>query len=508
MSISNSRYVSITSGVIGAQAVAQRELIGLRFTTDPRVPVDGIITVDSDGAADYFGASAPETIFANQYFGYISPAPASQARALRFAAWPDVARPARIYGARTPTTLSAFQAVTSGALNLTLGGIAHELTGINLASATTLALVAAALQTAIRAYSAGGAPWTTATVTYDAVGGSFNLVSGTIGAGSVDVNASIAQTDLGPLLGWISPTTVYSPGSAAQTPLEAFLAAEQITDSFGSFSFGNGTAVNAILTVAQALAVAQYVAAQNVKYEFLVQVSKANYGDFRAALQGLASNGMILNVAPLEWKEALASAIMAATNYDRRNATVNYMYRQYGFTADVTTDAEANALDAARVNYYGETSSAGQKVTFFQRGFLNGGATAPLDMNVHANEQWLKAFLQARLLSLQLSVGKIPANNDGRGMVQAQVMEGVNQGKFNGTISLGKTLTVAQQIAVTQLTGDPEAWRAVQTNGFWLDVTIIQRTGPSGATEYIAQYTLAYSKNDVVRAIEGSHNLI
>ena len=39
MSISIERYVSIVSGVAGAQAVAQRELVGLRFSTNPRVPV-------------------------------------------------------------------------------------------------------------------------------------------------------------------------------------------------------------------------------------------------------------------------------------------------------------------------------------------------------------------------------------------------------------------------------------------------------------------------------------
>ena len=84
MSISIDRYVSIVSGVIGAQAVAQRELVGLRFTTSTRVPTDALVTVNNDGAADYFGATSPEAVFANQYFAYISPAPASQARSLRF----------------------------------------------------------------------------------------------------------------------------------------------------------------------------------------------------------------------------------------------------------------------------------------------------------------------------------------------------------------------------------------------------------------------------------------
>lgn len=502
MSISIDRYVSIVSGVIGAQAVAQRELVGLRFTTDPRVPVDAIVTVNDAGdAADYFGASSDEAVFATQYFSYISPAPASQADKLRFAAWADAARAPRIYGVEANTLLNQFTAISDGSINLTLGGTTQEVTGIDLTLAGSFAAVASAIQSAIQAVVAGGAQWTAATVTYDAIAGTFNLTGGATGNAQVSVAAAVAGTDLSQLLGWRNTGTIYSPGSAIQTQLQALQAAEQITDSFGSFSFES-------MTTSDAVAVATYNASLNVKYMMLVPVAKADAQNYFAVLQNIQSVGVVVNNTSGEYKESLVMAIMAATDYDRRNATVNYMYRQGPFTADVTTDAEADLLDSYRANYYGETASAGQKLAFFQRGFLMGGATAPLDMNVHANEQWLKAFLVARLLSLQLSLGKIPANNEGRGVIMAAVMEGVDQAKFNGTISVGKTLTVAQQIAVTQLTGDPDAWRDVQTNGFWLDVAIITQTGPSNITEYVAQYTLAYSKNDVVRKIEGSHNLV
>lgn len=503
MSISIDRYVSITSGVIGAQAVAQRELVGMRFTTDLKVPVDAVITVDSDGAIDYFGASAPETVFANQYFSYVSPAPASRAARLRFGAWANVDRAARVFGAGTSTLIGDLTVISTGSINLTLGDYQTTVSAIDLTEDVTFADVAATIQAAIRAVTAGGAAWTTATVTFDALAGAFNLVAGTAGDAAVSVASSITGTDLSQLIGWRNTGTIYSPGLDAESPLEAFRRVEQITDSFGSASFG------ASITEAQAVALAQYIAAQNVKYQFYVPVTADNEASFYAALKDIQSTGLILNGTAGQYKESIPAAIMAATNYDRRNATVNYMYRQVGgMTADVTTDAVADDYDTKRISYYGETSSAGQKLAFFQRGFLQGTATSPVDMNVHANEQWLKAYLTARLLSLQLSLGKIPANNEGRGIVLAQVVDGVNLGKFNGTISVGKNLTTAQQIAVTQLTGDPEAWRDVQINGYWADVAIVEQTGPSGATEYVAQYTLAYAKNDVVRRIEGSHNLI
>lgn len=505
MPISIDRYVDITSGVIGASAVAQRELVGLRFTNDPHAPIGAILSFNSaTEVAAYFGSSSPEAVFAAQYFGYISPAPASQAQTLRFAAWANVSRPPTIYGASGTYTIDDFNGIDDGALNLSLGGESFILTGIDLTSAANLAAVATAVQTAIRAHTAGGTQWTGATVSFGGVNSQFNLIGGTDPTAEISVAVAGTGSDLGLLMGWLDSGTIFSPGSVPQSPLQALQAAEQITDSFGSFSY------EPPVSVELALAVAQYNASLNVKYMYLQSVAKDTAEDYYAVLQGLASVGLVLDAKDGEYKVALPQAIMAATNYDRRNATVNYMFRQGSYSSpyDVSTDLEANEFDAMRVNYYGETSSAGQRLAFFQRGLLMGGATAPLDMNVHANEQWLKAYLTAKLMDLQLSLGKIPANGEGAGYVLAQVVGAANQAKFNGTISVGKTLTVAQQIAITQLTGDTDAWREVRTNGFWSDVTIVERTGPSNVTEYVAQYTLAYAKNDVVRKIEGSHNLV
>ena len=493
MSISIERYVSITSGVTGAQAVAQRELIGLRFSTDPKVPVGShVVVANADDALNYFGAASDEYKFAVQYFGYTSPPPASKPERLRFAALVDVARPARIYGEDVATTLAEFQAVTAGALTVTLAGVTANLTGVNLSTAVSLADVATAVTTAIAGEFAGSV------VSYDALSGTFNLTTGSIGTAKI----TVTSTALSELLGW-GAGAILSPGSAALSPLESLRAAEQVTDSFGSFSFG------ATLTTSEIVEVARYNASLNLKYMYLQSVTPATAQAVSAAVLSIPSVGLVLNATAGEFKESIPQAIMAATNYSRRSATVNYMYRQVGgMTSDVSTDDGADLYDALRVNFFGNTANASREISFFQKGFLCGGATDALDMGVHANEQWLKAYLTARLLSLQLSLGKIPANNEGRGYVLAQVTDAANLAKFNGTILPGKTLTTAQQIATTQITGDADAWRDVQINGYWADAAVVERTGEAGVTEYVIQYTLVYSKNDVVRKIQGSHNLI
>lgn len=500
MPIKSTLYVNITSGVIGASSVKTQELTGRRFTSNPLVPVGSIVTVLPGGAAEYFGAATNEAKFASQYFSYISPAPASQANNLQFAPFAKEARKPLIVGGKITSPLSDFTSVMSGSLSIKFGDDEVQLTGLNFGLAGSFADVASSIQTALRTQTEPQA--VQAVVTYSATSKKFSIAGSNAEQADVGYTpSSDPSSDVGILIGLASPEAVFSPGAAQQTPLEAFIAAEQTTDSFGSASFES-------LTLSEALELAAYVAEQNIKYQLYVSVSRADAAAWSEAFSAFASTGLILNAKAGEWKESLPMAIMAATDYQRRNATINYMFRQSSLTFDVNTTSEALSLNDLRVNYYGNTASAGQQIRFFQRGFLMGGATAPQDMNVHANEQWFKAYMAAQLLSLQIALNKIPANDDGRGYILAQIADGVNLAKFNGTISVGKELTTAQKIAVTQLTGDPDAWQSVQTNGVWYDVAIVPEVQTSGVTEYIAKYTIAYSKNDVVRTIEGSHNLV
>lgn len=502
MAIPQTRYVEITSGVIGASGVVQRALTGRRFTTDGRVPVGSILQFsDAGDVATFFGSASAEYAFAAKYFDYVSPLPASKASALQFAAYAPTGRAPTIYGARLTSTLSQLQAITAGTLSLQLGATPANLTGVNLSAAASLNAVATILQTAIRAV--GGTQYASATVTYDALTTAFKITGDTVATAVATVTPTGTGNDLAGLLTLTGVGAIASPGVTAQTMLNAFMAAEAVSDSFGSASFGTQAALS------EQVLLAEYVSGLNVKYQLYLTVTNLTAQAAYAALINISSVGLILDLTAGQYLESLPAAIMAATDYQRRNSTVNYMFRQGNYVGEVLTDADANSYDALRVNYYGTTASAGQNISFFQRGFLCGLVTDPLDMNVFANEQWLKSKLAADLLNLQISVNKIPANAEGQNMIRAIIMGAVTQAKFNGTISLDKRLNDTQKVAVYQLTGDPDAWHDIQSAGFWLDVVIEQNTQePSGVQSFVAKYTLAYSKNDVVRKIEGSHNLV
>lgn len=500
--ISFKRYVDIVSGVGGGAAVRLRDLILRLFSNSTRVPAGTVVTMEN--AADvgaYFGTTSPEYLRAVFYFGFISKL-ITAPKKISFARWADVAAAARIYGSSAARLVSTFTPITTGSFKLTLGAFTSDVTGLNFSGATTLSNVASIIQTAIQAIVAGGANWTGATVTYNATAQRFELVGGVTGAAAVAVADAASGVAIKGLIGWDS-AAVFSPGVNAEEPLAAFIASAEGDDNFGSFAFVQ------TLTQAQIAAVALQNDTYNVKFMYTVPALAADVVSLYGALSGLS--GVAVTLAPLstEYPELLSSAILASTDYERRNSVQNYMFQQATLTPSVTTNADADTMDSNRTNYYGRTQTAGQFLDFYQRGIMMGLATDPVDMNVYANEMWLKDAAGAEIMTLLLSAARVPANATGRGQLLAVLQGVIERATFNGTISVGKPLTVTQKLFITNLTGDELAWQQVFRLGYWIDGRLQSYVNAQTlATEWKFVYTLIYSKDDAIRKVEGSHVLI
>lgn len=500
MPIAFTKYVDITSGVGAGAVVATRELMGRLFTTNPLLPPQSFIEFENaDDVGSYFGFSSVEYLRAVFYFGWISKN-ITAPRKISFARWVDAAVAPRVYGDSDTYTLSNFTSVSAGSIGITMGEFTTELTAIDLSSAASLSDVAAAVQTAIRAYTAGGSLFTGATVTYDATRKSFNLVGGTTGAANMVITAGETGTDLSSRLGWLTGS-IQADGSAAETVTETLVGSAQASDNFGSFLFIPA------LTDDQVEEAATWNSGQNVKFIYCVPALAADAQDYFDLLQNLAGTAVTLSMTSGEYPEQVPMMILAATRYDRVNSVQNYMFQSFNLTPSVTTTTDSDAYDALRVNYYGNTQSAGQTINFYQRGLLMGLATAPLDQNTYANEIWLKDFVGSRIMELLLALSRVSANSTGRSQLMAVIQGCVDRALSNGTISVGKELSNTQKLFITQITNDPLAWQQVQNIGYWFDV-VMQPTVVNGQTQYTAVYTLVYSKDDVVRKVEGTHSLI
>lgn len=499
MAITIKKYVEITSGVGAANTVRQRDLIGRLFTNNPLVPVDGFVEVTSaDDARAYFGASSEEYARAVFYFGFVSKLIVAPQR-LTFARWANVDSAPRIFGAAVPSSLATLNGITAGTLSITSGANTANLTGLDFSGAASFAAVASILQTAIQA--ATGTQFATATVTYDATKRAFNFVGSVAEAAPMSVTLTGGPNDVAPRIGW-GLGAVMSPGADATDPLDALGDTSEVSNNFGSFAFLPA------LTDDQIAAIAEWNQARNVEFMFCARVDDSNMTALSAALINTAGTALVYAPVADEYDEMAPMIILAATDYTKRNSVQNYMFQQFDLSAKISTTALSDQLDLLRVNYYGVTQTAGQLINFFQRGVLCGGATEPVDMNVYANEMWFKDACAASLMSMLLSLPKVSANAAGRGQVIAILQNAIDQALFNGTISVDKALTIQQRLYITQITGDELAWHQVQGIGYWVDCVMQPYVTQDSRTEFKAVYTIVYSKDDVIRKVEGTHILI
>jgi len=496
-----SRYVRIVSGVGASVGVRQRDLIGRIFTTSALVSPSAVLEfTDAAAVGEYFGTTSNEYSRALFYFAYQSPTLGTPRR-LSFARYSPSGNSAGIFGA-THASLATLQQATAGQFALVFNGVTVPVTGVDLSGTASLADVAQEVRDAVNATV--NANTTNAIILYDAGNQRFQYNANLTGNVTIAVQATgFGVNDIATALGWAGADTILVDGSLAQTPSDAFSRAENLTNNFGSFVFPTS------LTLLEHAELAELNAGRNVLYQYMVPVSAANASSWSAALIGFAGTGITLSPLASEFPEMLPMAILSATDYGRRNSVVNYMFKQAGgLTPSVATGTLADTYDALRVNYYGETQTAGQFLRFYQRGLLCGGAAAAVDMNVYANEQWLKDSAGAGIMALLLSSGRVPANETGRGQILSAIQETIDAALLNGVISVDKPLNNASKVFITQQTGDPLAWHQVQGSGYWVDAQIVSYVGPGGTTEWKAVYTLIYSKDDAIRFVDGTHALV
>jgi len=570
MAIGISRYVDITSGVGAGTTVNTRELIGRIFSSSSLLPPGGETIEFTTAAAvrSYFGSSSIEAARASFYFSWISKN-ITRPKKLGFSRWVDADVAPKIFGNQQPQSIPSWQLINAGSFRLTIGTEQGIFTGLDFSGISGMADAALVVQNAIRAWpvvtktgtTTSGSPtvtispdtteivvgqtvtgtgipngttvsaintgteitlsanatatgttsvgfvepmWGLAEVFWNSALGRFEFTGGVAGAVTISVQTGNAGVSISAKLGWIydpalSPTNtlIITNGADEQTVVEAVTLSANTSTNFGSFLFQDS------LTLEQLEELGQWNTEQNVLYMFMVPVLMANIDSYFIALNAFSGVAITLSESDTLFDEMIPMMILAATDYTAANSVQNYMFQTFGLVPEVTTDEVADTLDVLRINYYGRTQTAGQFLDFYQRGVLMGLPNAPLDMNTYANEQWLKDAATAAIMTLLLALSKVSANVQGRSQILTILQQVINQALNNGTISVGKRLTTSQILYITEITNDANAWYQVQNIGYWVDC-VIEIT----ADGYVANYILVYSKDDVIRKVNGQHVLI
>ena len=487
MAISQTKYINITSAAGGGSIVAQRDLMGRVFTTNELVPVGQIIEFSGglvsakESIGSYFGLTSDEYAFAEKYFQVNKKGTAPQK--LGFARFVDTASGAYLLG-KKGVKLSDLQAITAGTFVITVNDVEKTYSALNFSSATSMADVATAMTTAMTSDGL--------VVTYD-TSGRFKVATSATGS---EQTLSLATGTVAEALGMTNG--ILSDGGDAETALECVVKSTGLSNNFFSFCFLNTISNSDIAELAA------WTHGQNVNYLFSVAVNETNAETIQGLVETYDGVALTLDIWN-EYGEFMPMSRIASVDYTRANAAISMFYQQFaGVTPSVNDTDVAAAYDALRVNYYGETAKGGISFPFYQNGVLQGSIT---DMGVYANEAWLKDSFVTDILNLRLAVDTLPANNVGVGMVLSALMETVNLSLYNGVTMPGKTLDSVQKSYITQITGNTDAWMAVQGNGYYLDANVEKYT-ENNVEKYKVSFLYVYSKGDSINYVDGRDILI
>ena len=501
MPISQKKYIDITTYAVTEKELNRKSLVTRIFTTNELLPNNTVaVFYNSDTVKTYFGVNSDEYKFAKKYFDYIQ-SNSNSSKEISFARYTTSAVAAQLIATKQSATLAQFKEITAGSIHVSINGVGTDLTEIDLSGCSDLAAVATALQTAIRAYTAGEAAFTGAVVAYDATKGIFKLTGGVNGDCSIEAaSAAASGTDLSALLKWNADNKpIISNGVDARTLTQFLDNDSQLSNNFGSFAFFG------ITSQADIVEIAQWNHNKDVQYMYSLSVNASNYEAIQNAVKDFDGVALTYDIHN-DMAYYMPMVLMAITDYDKTDGVINYMFKKFpNDLPSVLDDETSNMLDSLRINYLGSTSQGNSTLSFYQPGYLQGSIP---DIGVYSNEIWLKDYIVTEGLLLLLNKNRVPANNNGKNMFIAILQATANKALNNGTIDSGKTLDSSEISYVTSIAdGDVTAYKNVEQNGYWYNVKIIKES-VGNTYKNVLKYILIYTKGESIRKIEGSHILV
>lgn len=556
MAIRQTKYIDITSGVGGGSAVSDRELIARVFTTNELCGIGHVYEFkDLSSVMEHFGSTSDEYKTAEKYFGFVAKDIVAPKK-MSFFGYSIKQNADDLEGHRNayvqataPAEALSLYGQSNCRIKLTLGVETFEVDsttqigGIKFADAIKAAANLQAVGDTVAEYvtqvlfgsdesdsdanNVSEEDACTCVLANSRFRFTFpeSIKAEVIGFGSAETDTD-AQKDLATLMGiGTSASPVRSNFTMNESPLEALVRSDGISDNFGSFYFltpyynsgkdpetGKDIWVERAISKGEAKDVAAWNMTKNYKYLYIV-----GQQGYTTAQGGLAGNvadwvakdtGLAGYVGTTVWAyktkddriESLPAALLATTDYSRANSTQTYMYQMNDLiSAAITNDKTSQQLDDLNVNYMGVTQSAGGLIQFTQDGNNMDG----VETGVYCNELWMKASFWTAIMNLFLAVKKVSANDEGAGLIKTVMMPIITTAIKNGTIMPRKPLTTTQKVYISQVTGNSDAWMDVYNDGYTLEIKI-----ENVNNRFVAKYILVYSKGDAVRKVEGTDILI
>lgn len=424
MSLSVSRLVRVTVN-LSPLAAARRSFGVLLVAGDSNV-INGLKRLRTyttvEGVAADFGTSAPEYKAAALYFGQ-SPKPPT----LMVGRWIRTATAALNIGgilSASEQAIANWTVITNGGFNITIDGVAKNLTGLDFSSETNLNGIASVINASLT----GG------TVTWD--GSEFIVTSATTGSSSsVGYATTGAGTDISAMLKLTSALAQsIVPGYDAETPVECAATLANLSPLWYGLQFSASVQPSN----SESLDVSDFIEALDIKRIYGVTITDTG------VLSALVTTDLASLQKAAGYKRsfcqysenvyAVASMFGRAfsVNFNANRSTITLMYKQEpSVTPEELTETQANVLQDKRCNvfvqYVNDTS-------IIQYGVMSGSAWFD---EIHGLD-WLENAIQTDCYNLlYTSKTKIPQTDAGSNLLSSAVAGACDDGVNNGLIAPG-----------------------------------------------------------------------
>lgn len=392
---------------------------------DTRERIRSYTTLESV-AAD-FGTTAPEYYAAVLYFGQ-SPHPST----LMIGRWARTATSAILYGGTLSAdeqTIGTWNAITTGAFKITIDGTERAISSLDFSAATTMAGVAAVINTGLSTY--GGCTWD---------GDSFVITSDSTGATSTlgYAVAPASGTDISALIKCTSGTAASASiaGIADETPV----ACAAILATQSAAWFGLTFAASTMPSDSEHIAVAAYIEGLDLKRMYIITsqdadcIDSTSTGDIMYLLEALAYKRTFTQYSSSSAYAAVSAVSRAfAVNFNANRSTITLMYKtEPGVTAEFLTESQAAALQNKCGNVFVEYVN---DTAILQYGQMASGHYFD---EIHGLSWFEDAVQNAVYNLLYQSKTKIPQTDAGQNQIVSAIAAVCREGVNNGLIAPGQ----------------------------------------------------------------------
>lgn len=482
-----SQVVQVIPSVLSANGIAV-DLNGLVLTQNALAPNGTVLQFsDAAGVQDYFGASSDEATVANIYFnGYEGGTQLPGNLLMTNYAETAVAGWLRS-GSLASVTLGQLQAFT-GTLAITVAGVVKTSGTINLTGATSFSNAATIIQAA---FTSPGF-----TVTYNSTQAAFIFTTTTTGAtqtmsyaatGTLATNLRLTE----------ATSAILSQGADAAVPADfmaSILTKNQNWATFMTVWEASSSEKQEFAQWSNSAAPRWLYVCQDSDANALVANNTTTFGNY------LQVNELVGTCAIFGDKThaAFVCGFAASLNFTRLNGRATLCFKsQAGLVPSVTTSTAATAVESNGYNFYGAygSNNPANNTNWFSPGSVSGDW---LWADTYLNQIWLNANLQLAMVNLLTSVGAIPYNSTGNGLIYSAALDPINAAVNFGAIRAGINVSASQAAQIQYALGFNAA-PTIASQGFYLQIQ--DATAQTRAARLSPPITLYYQDGEAVQQI-------